>query len=62
MRTRKQVELVVTLTVLLSVLLHGVTAGPLSAGYARKVEGMAADVPEMREAVEDLESPFERRA
>jgi NhaP-type Na+/H+ or K+/H+ antiporter len=39
---------VVTLTVLLSVLLHGLTAAPLSAAYARRIEGMAADVPEKR--------------
>src|SRR4029450_3521797 len=47
-----QGELVVALTVLLSVLLHGVTAAPLSAAYARRVEGMAAGVPEKQEAVE----------
>jgi sodium/hydrogen antiporter len=34
---REQIEVVVALTVLLSVLLHGVTAAPLSAVYARKV-------------------------
>jgi NhaP-type Na+/H+ or K+/H+ antiporter len=34
---REQIELVVALTVLLSVLLHGVTAAPLSAKYAGKV-------------------------
>jgi sodium/hydrogen antiporter len=49
---REQVELVVALTVLLSVLLHGVTAAPFSAAYARRVEGMAADVTEKREVVE----------
>jgi NhaP-type Na+/H+ or K+/H+ antiporter len=49
---RDEIELVVTLTILLSVLLHGVTAAPLSAAYARKVEGMAADVPEKRDAIE----------
>jgi NhaP-type Na+/H+ or K+/H+ antiporter len=49
---REQVEQVVALTVLLSVLLHGVTAAPLSAAYARRIEGMAADVTEKREAVE----------
>jgi sodium/hydrogen antiporter len=49
---REQIELVVALTVLLSVLLHGVTAAPLSAVYARRVEEMAADVPEKRGAVE----------
>jgi sodium/hydrogen antiporter len=58
---REQIEVVVALTVLLSVLLHGVTAGPLSAEYARKVEEMAADVPEKRAAVEGPESPLERR-
>src|SRR5919112_1263206 len=40
---------VVALTVLLSVLLHGVTAAPLSAVYVRRVEGMAASAPEKRE-------------
>jgi NhaP-type Na+/H+ or K+/H+ antiporter len=49
---RGQVELVVALTVLLSVLLHGVTAAPLSAAYARLVERMAADTTEKREAIE----------
>jgi NhaP-type Na+/H+ or K+/H+ antiporter len=49
---RNEIELVVTLTVLLSVLLHGVTAAPLSAAYARQVEGMAADVPEKKGGVE----------
>ena len=48
---RHEIEQVVTLTVLLSVLLHGVTSAPLSAVYARRVEGMAADVPEKRDAV-----------
>ena len=48
---RTEIEAVVTLTVLLSVLLHGLTAVPLSAAYARRIEGMAADVPEKREAV-----------
>jgi NhaP-type Na+/H+ or K+/H+ antiporter len=49
---REEIELVVALTVLLSVLLHGLTAAPLSAAYARRVEGMAAGVTEKREAVE----------
>jgi len=49
---RDEIELVVALTVLLSVLLHGVTAAPLSAAYARRVEEMAADVPEKRDAAE----------
>jgi sodium/hydrogen antiporter len=48
---RDEIELVVTLTVLLSVLLHGVTAAPLSAVYARQVDRMAADVPEKKGAV-----------
>jgi len=45
-----QIEAVVASTVLLSVLLHGVTAAPLSATYARRLEGMPADAPEKREA------------
>jgi len=49
---REEIELVVASTVLFSVLLHGITAAPLSAMYARRLEGMAADVPEKREAVE----------
>ncbi len=49
---RDEMMLVVALTVLLSVLLHGVTAAPLSAVYARRVERMAAGVPEKQEAVE----------
>jgi NhaP-type Na+/H+ or K+/H+ antiporter len=47
-----EIELVVASTVLLSVLLHGVTAAPLSAVYARRVEGMAADAPEKQGTVE----------
>jgi NhaP-type Na+/H+ or K+/H+ antiporter len=49
---RGGIEQVVALTVLLSVLLHGATAAPLSAVYARRVEEMAADVPEKGGAVE----------
>ena len=49
---RDEIELVVALTVLLSVLLHGVTAAPLSAVYAHRVEGMAADAPEKQGSVE----------
>jgi sodium/hydrogen antiporter len=48
---RDEIELVVALTVLLSVLLHGLTAAPLSAVYARRVDGMAADTPEKQGAV-----------
>jgi NhaP-type Na+/H+ or K+/H+ antiporter len=46
---RNEMGVVVALTVLLSVLLHGVTAAPLSAIYVRLVEGMAASAPEKRE-------------
>ena len=46
---RDEMGVVVALTVLLSVLLHGVTAAPLSAVYGRLVEGMAASAPEKRE-------------
>ena len=49
---RDDIEMVVALTVLLSVLLHGVTATPLSAAYARWVEGMAVDAPEKQGVVE----------
>jgi NhaP-type Na+/H+ or K+/H+ antiporter len=49
---RDTIELVVALTVLLSVLLHGVTAAPLSAVYTRRVQGMSADAPEKQAAVE----------
>jgi sodium/hydrogen antiporter len=49
---RDEIVLVVALTVLLSVLLHGVTAAPLSAVYARRVEGMAAGAPEKQRSVE----------
>jgi NhaP-type Na+/H+ or K+/H+ antiporter len=49
---REDIEQVVALTVLFSVLLHGVTAAPLSAAYARLVEGMAADAPEKQVAAE----------
>ena len=45
---RDEVEMVVTTTVLLSVLLHGITAAPLSAAYARRVESMAPNTPEKR--------------
>ena len=47
-----EIEAVVASTVLLSVLLHGVTAAPLSAAYARRVEAMPANVPEKGEAAE----------
>ena len=46
---RDEIGVVMALTVLLSVLLHGVTAAPLSAVYVRRVEGMAASAPEKRE-------------
>jgi sodium/hydrogen antiporter len=49
---REQIEQVVALTVLCSVLLHGVTAAPLSAAYAHRVDGLSADAPEKRGAVE----------
>jgi NhaP-type Na+/H+ or K+/H+ antiporter len=49
---RGGIEVVVASTVLLSVLLHGVTAAPLSAVYARRVQGMAADAPEKQGTVE----------
>jgi NhaP-type Na+/H+ or K+/H+ antiporter len=54
---RDEIGVVVALTVLLSVLLHGVTATPLSAAYARWVEGMAVDAPEKQGAVEASTRP-----
>ena len=50
---REEVEQVVALTVLFSVLLHGLTSAPLSAAYARRVDGMSAEAPEMRGAAEE---------
>jgi NhaP-type Na+/H+ or K+/H+ antiporter len=55
---RNEMEVVVTLTVLLSVLLHGITAAPLSAAYARRVEGMDADVPEKRGGAPSVTGPL----
>ena len=49
---RDEIETVVASTVLLSVLLHGITATPLSTAYARRVEGIAVDAPEKQGAVE----------
>jgi sodium/hydrogen antiporter len=49
---RGEIEAVVALTVLLSVLLHGLTAAPLSAVYARRVRGMEADAQEKQGTVE----------
>ena len=49
---REQIELAVALTVLLSVLLHGITAAPLSAAYARRVEKMDRNAPEKKGALE----------
>jgi NhaP-type Na+/H+ or K+/H+ antiporter len=45
---RSLMEQVVALTVILSVLLHGVTAAPLTAVYARRIENMIPDAPEKR--------------
>jgi sodium/hydrogen antiporter len=49
---RGEIEAVVALTVLLSVLLHGVTAAPLSAAYASRVRGMEAATQEKQGTVE----------
>jgi sodium/hydrogen antiporter len=43
---RGLIEQVVALTVLFSVFLHGITAAPLSAAYARRIEKVAPDAPE----------------
>jgi NhaP-type Na+/H+ or K+/H+ antiporter len=49
---REEIEAVVAMTVLLSVLLHGVSAAPLSETYSRRVDGMAVDVPEKGGTIE----------
>jgi NhaP-type Na+/H+ or K+/H+ antiporter len=49
---RGEIEMVVALTVLLSVLLHGVTSAPLSATYARRVERMIQEAPEKKGVAE----------
>jgi NhaP-type Na+/H+ or K+/H+ antiporter len=43
---REEMEAVVALTVLLSVLLHGVTAAPFAEAFARRVDEMPLDAPE----------------
>jgi NhaP-type Na+/H+ or K+/H+ antiporter len=48
---RDLIEQVVALTVLLSVLLHGVSAVPLAAAYGHWVEKMAPDAPENKGGV-----------
>jgi NhaP-type Na+/H+ or K+/H+ antiporter len=42
----EEIQAVVALTVLLSVLLHGVTAAPLSEAFAHRVDLMTVDAPE----------------
>jgi len=42
----------VTLTILLSVVLHGLTAGPLSSSYGRRIASAREDVPELMAAPE----------
>ena len=54
---RNEIETVVASTVLLSVLLHGITAAPLSAAYARRVGGMASDAPEKQGAAQASARP-----
>jgi sodium/hydrogen antiporter len=53
---REQIELVVALTVLVSVLLHGFTAAPLSTAYARRVETMSPNASENQGVGEALTS------
>jgi sodium/hydrogen antiporter len=42
----------VTYSVLLSVVLHGLTAGPLASRYGRRIEAAGEDIPELRAATE----------
>ena len=39
-------------TVFLSVIVHGLTAGPLAARYGRRMAGMSSDAPEFQDAAE----------
>ncbi len=49
---RAEIFAVMTITVLLSVFLHGMTAGPAAKRYGRGMEEMEEDAPEMKEVVE----------
>jgi NhaP-type Na+/H+ or K+/H+ antiporter len=49
--SRGLIEQVVALTVLFSVLLHGVSAVPLSSAYVHRVEKMGPDAPENKGAI-----------
>lgn len=51
---RDEIFLLVASTVFLSVLLHGVTAAPLSTVYVRRVEAMFPEAPEKKGAAEPL--------
>jgi sodium/hydrogen antiporter len=42
----------VTFTILFSVILHGLTAGPLAASYGRRIEGAGEGIPELTVAPE----------
>jgi len=44
----------VTYTVLFSVVLHGLTAGPLAASYGRRIEAAGDDIPEKAAAPEPI--------
>ena len=47
---------VVAWTVMLSVLLHGLTAGPLAARYGHRMEALKPGAPELEESAEPLPS------
>ena len=49
---REQIELIVAVTVLLSVFAHGMTAAPASRRYARRINGLPPGAPEWAQAVE----------
>ena len=55
---REEIAQVVAFTVLLSVLLHGVTAAPLSTAYARLVDAMSANAPEKSSVSEKPEASW----
>ena len=50
----EQALTVVSITVLVSVLLHGATAAPLAARYGKAIQTMSGDMPEMADLDEEL--------
>ena len=59
-RGAEQIQLVATTAVLMSVFLHGITAGPLASLYGRAMEDASEDEAEMRD-VDELRTRFGTR-